>query len=165
VRRREFIATLGGAVAWPFAVRAQQPAMPVMGLLSSASLRGSYVDSISAFYEGLKDAGYIDGKNVRIESRWADGQYDRLPELAADLVRNRVSVIFATGSVVSPLAAKAATTAIPIVFAIGNDPVKFGLVGSINRPEGNITGTTFLTARLAPRDWSYCANSYLQHAL
>ena len=150
MKRREFIAGLGGAAAWPLVARGQQP-LPVIGLLSSASLLGAYLESIAAFYQGLKEAGYVEGKNVRIEYRWAEGQYDKLPDMAADLVRHHVAVIFAIGSVVSPLAAKAATGTIPIVFAIGNDPAAFGLVASINRPGGNVTGTTFFNGALGSK--------------
>jgi putative ABC transport system substrate-binding protein len=150
IGRREFIAALGGAAAWPVVARGQQP-LPVIGLLSSASLHGAYLETIAGFYQGLKEAGYVEGKNVRIEYRWAEGQYDKLPDMAADLVRHHVAVIFATGSVVSPLAAKAATAAIPIVFAMGNDPAKFGLVASINRPGGNVTGTTFFNGALGSK--------------
>jgi putative ABC transport system substrate-binding protein len=148
--RRTFIAALGGAVAWPLVAYGQQP-LPVIGLLSSASLHGAYLETIAGFYQGLKEAGYVEGKNVRIEYRWAEGQYDKLPDMAADLVRHHVAVIFATGSVVSPLAAKAATATIPIVFAMGNDPAKFGLVASINRPGGNVTGTTFFNGALGSK--------------
>jgi putative tryptophan/tyrosine transport system substrate-binding protein len=150
MKRRAFIAALGGAVAWPLVARGQQP-LPVIGLLGSASLHGAYLESIAGFYQGLKEAGYVEGKNVRIEYRWAEGQYDKLPDMAADLVRHHVAVIFATGSVVSPLAAKAATATIPIVFAMGNDPAKFGLVASINRPGGNVTGTTFFNGALGSK--------------
>jgi putative ABC transport system substrate-binding protein len=123
--RREFIAALGGAAAWPMVARAQQPAMPVIGFLNSASAGPSAL-LLSAFHEGLKDGGYVEGKNVTVEYRWADGQYDRLPALAADLVRRRVTVIAATGGTTTAQAAKAATTTIPILFIAGANPVGTG---------------------------------------
>jgi putative tryptophan/tyrosine transport system substrate-binding protein len=143
--RREFLATLlGGAAAWPLAARAQQP-MPVVGFLISARQQ---VDEVQV---ALKDSGFVEGRNLTIEYRNADEQYNRLPALAADLVRRKVAVIFSTGSVISPLAAKAATTTIPIVFAMGSDPVKFGLVASLSRPGGNLTGVTYHNSLLAPK--------------
>jgi putative tryptophan/tyrosine transport system substrate-binding protein len=144
VNRREFIALLGGAAAWPLAARAQQ-SMPVVGFLISARQQ---VDEVQV---ALKDAGFVEGRNLAIEYRNADEQYNRLPALAADLVRRKVAVIFSTGSVISPLAAKAATTTIPIVFAMGSDPVKFGLVASLSRPGGNLTGVTYHNSLLAPK--------------
>jgi putative tryptophan/tyrosine transport system substrate-binding protein len=140
MRRREFIRLFGGAaVSWPLAVYAQQRPLPVIGFLNVAS-PGPLRQQIAAFREGLKESGYVEGQNVAVEYRWAEGQYERLPELAADLVRQQVSVIFVGGGAPAELAVKAATTTIPIVFSTGGDPVRSGLVASLNQPSGNITG-------------------------
>ena len=150
MNRRDFITLLGGAAAaWPLTARAQQPALPVIGYLSSGS-RGSG-ERLRMFLRGLSEAGLSEGKNIAIEYRWAEGQYDRLPRLAADLVGRRVRVIVVPDSVVTARAAKAATSTIPVVFGIGTDPVKSGLVTSFNRPGGNLTGAARLNVELEPK--------------
>lgn len=150
MRRRDFIAGLGGAVAWPLVARAQQSAVPVIGFLCDFG-ESAFGPQIAAFRTGLTEQGFVEGRNVTIVYRWAESQYDRLPALASDLVRRRVAVIIATGGPNSAIAAKAATTIIPIVFANGGDPFELGLVTSLNRPGGNITGVSFLIRPLTAK--------------
>jgi putative tryptophan/tyrosine transport system substrate-binding protein len=151
MRRREFITLLGGtAVAWPITARAQQPAMPVIGLLDQRSPE-ELTDRLRGFHKGLKDERFVEGQNAVIDYRWAENRMDRLPELAAELVRRRVNVIAATGGIPSAFAAKAATTTIPVVFVASDDPVRLGLVVSVARPGGNLTGINFFTAELTAK--------------
>jgi putative ABC transport system substrate-binding protein len=155
MRRREFIAFVGGvagvsSVSWPFAARAQQPAMPVIGFLDFRS-PDAFVDRLRGFRQGLKDTGYVEGENVAVEYRWAENRLDRLPELAADLARRRVAVITASGGFAVASSAKAASSTIPIVFIVSDDPVRLGLVASLARPGGNLTGVNFVTTELVAK--------------
>ena len=150
MRRRDFIAVVGGAAAWPLAVWAQQPAMPVIGFLSSNRADAS-PQFTAAFLEGLSAAGFVDGKNVVIEYHWADAHLERVPALALDLIRRRVDVLFASGGDVPILVAKGGTTTIPIVFTTASDPVAMGFVASLNRPGGNVTGVTSIAGELGPK--------------
>src|SRR5262245_38213136 len=151
LKRREFITLLaGGAAAWPIVARAQQSRVPAIGFISSDAPDG-YAARLRGFRQGLKEAGYVDGENVAIEYRWAEGKLDRLPALATELVRRQVAVVVAPGSVNIALAIKEAVSTIPAVFLVGSDPVKFGLVASIARPGGNMTGVNIFTQEIATK--------------
>src|SRR5712671_3681981 len=149
-KRREVLTLIAGAAAWPMGAEAQQSKVPALGFLASAS-EARYTATVTAVRRGLNESGFVEKQNLLIDYRWADFQYEKLPALAAELVKRPVNAIFATGSVVSALAAKSATASIPIVFANGSDPVQYGLVASFNRPGGNVTGVTFINSQLGPK--------------
>jgi putative ABC transport system substrate-binding protein len=159
MRRRTFIAGLGSVAAWPVVARAQQPALPVVGFVSAGWADALWMANVAAFRAGLKDNGYVEGQNVSVEYNWLEGQFDRLPALMSELVRRRVAVIVASGTVAGALAAKAATTTIPIVFGVNDNPVHLGLVASVARPGGNQTGFNFFSQEAVPKRLS------LLHAL
>ena len=161
MRRRELLLLVGGAVTAPHALRAQQKAMPVIGVLSSTT-PGSSAANMAAFLQGLAETGYVEGQNAAIEYRWAEGRYDRLPALAAELVKRRVDVIVTQGGIPPTRAAKSATSTIPIVFAVGTDPVGDGLVASLARPGGNLTGVTFMMTKLNPKRLELLSELVLQ---
>jgi putative ABC transport system substrate-binding protein len=165
MRRREFITLVGGAAAaWPLGARAQQPAMPVVGFLGAGSLRGDAY-RVTAVRQGLMESGFVEGRNVAFEYRWAEDQYDRLPALAAELVRRKVAVIVAIAGNTSATAAKSATTTIPIVYLIGGDPIKMGLAVSLNRPGGNLTGVSMLSGSLVAKQFEVLRETVPNSAL
>jgi len=162
MKRRDFIAALGGAAAMPMAAWAQQSAMPVVGFLSGRSL-ATDANLVAAFRRALSESGFSEGQNIAIEFRWADGRLDQLPALAAELIERKVAVLFAGASESLSGALRVAAAVVPVVFATGSDPVAANLIASLNRPGGNLTGFTVITAALWPSGWSCCASSFRQH--